>query len=369
MRRTFWNGQVKLRYTKQAGWWPSGHPRLYVRRKGYQMVPLPDMAPDDPRFLAALAKASGAIIPEPVRTGTIAAAIIAFRRSDKFLSVAASTRDVWRRGLDDMRRRYGKGNLADLRPDHIRADLAGRGVNPGRQRLKIWRALCGWAIDAGLLKVDPAAQVKQSKAPKTDGHAPWTRDDVARFRAHWPVGTEQRLAFELLHWTGARDSDVVRMSERMVTDGWMTFTQKKTGGVVQIPMINAPAFAEPDGHLAACLAARPVRHIVFLTVQGGKPRSEYSFPTWFSTAARKAGIEGKTAHGLRKHRATLMAENGATVHQIAAWTGHKSLSEVESYSRSADRRRILMGTGTERESGSFPAGVETLPESAAKSAG
>jgi hypothetical protein len=64
-----------------------------------------------------------------------------------------------------------------------------------------------------------------------------------------------------------------------------------------------------------------------------------------------------------------MAENGATVHQIAAWTGHKSLSEVESYSRSADRRRILMGTGTERESGNLPAGVETLLESEAKSAG
>ena len=61
------------------------------------------------------------------------------------------------------------------------------------------------------------------------------------------------------------------------------------------------------------------------------------------SAARKAGIEGKSAHGLRVACATRLAERGASTHQIAAWTGHKSLSEVAHYSREADAKRLLDG--------------------------
>lgn len=39
-----------------------------------------------------------------------------------------------------------------------------------------------------------------------------------------------------------------------------------------------------------------------------------------------------------------LAEAGASAHQIAAWTGHESLSEVEDYTRTAARRAAVMGT-------------------------
>ena len=58
--------------------------------------------------------------------------------------------------------------------------------------------------------------------------------------------------------------------------------------------------------------------------------------------ARDAGIE-KSAHGLRKSRAMALAEAGGTVHQIMAWSGHKSVSEIEVYTRKADRIRAVMG--------------------------
>ena len=55
-----------------------------------------------------------------------------------------------------------------------------------------------------------------------------------------------------------------------------------------------------------------------------------------------AGVR-KTAHGLRKTRATVLAEGGATASQIAAWTGHKTLTEVEHYTREYDRMKAVMG--------------------------
>lgn len=66
-------------------------------------------------------------------------------------------------------------------------------------------------------------------------------------------------------------------------------------------------------------------------------------------AAKAARVE-KSAHALRKAHAVALAEAGATTHQIAAWTGHQTLKEVERYTRDASRRNANMGTGRKRNS-------------------
>ncbi|MBD3677109.1 MAG: tyrosine-type recombinase/integrase [Rhodobacteraceae bacterium] len=76
----------------------------------------------------------------------------------------------------------------------------------------------------------------------------------------------------------------------------------------------------------------------------GHSRSEKSASQWFSKACRAAGLKDRTGHGLRRTRATLISEAGATAHQIAAWTGYESLEEVEHYTRAAQRRRMLTGS-------------------------
>ena len=52
------------------------------------------------------------------------------------------------------------------------------------------------------------------------------------------------------------------------------------------------------------------------------------------------GIEARL-HGLRKAFCVYWAEKGASTSQIAAMAGHLSLSEVERYTRAADRRRMV----------------------------
>lgn len=357
MRRSFRNGRMKLRYVSQSGHWPSGNPRLYVRRAG-KRTPMPDADPASAAFLAAYAKAVGldAAPAPPAATGTIAAACLAFLRSDSYANAAPATRALWRRAMDDIRARYGAGKLADLGPKHIRADLARLKPNPAATRFKAWRAAAKWWIVTGMVQTDPTAGITKPKAPASEGHTPWTREDVATFRKRWPINSAERLAFELIFWTGARMSDAVRITEGMIgKDGWLTFRQQKTGGEVAIPVrAAAPAWAEPDGQLVAALEARPERHVSLMVTAQGRPRSIKAASQWFAAAARAAKIEGKTAHGLRKLRAQIMAENGATTHQIAAWTGHETLAEVERYSRAAERRRIISGTETANSPGKVP---------------
>lgn len=46
------------------------------------------------------------------------------------------------------------------------------------------------------------------------------------------------------------------------------------------------------------------------------------------------------AHGLRKACARRLADAGATAHEIASITGHKTLAEVQRYTAAANRKTL-----------------------------
>lgn len=345
MRQNF-----RLKYLMRNGRFPSGNARHYYRREG-QRIPMPDFPKDHPEFLARYAEIAKQFGETPQAsahhsTGTIGANIRAFMASDHYMTRAASTRAQWRRILEKIETDYGAAMLKDLMPRHIRKDLASLKPHPANNRLKVWRALGKWWVNAGLIDVDPARDVTARETPETKGHQPWTRAEIEAFRARWPYETPQRLALELLYWTGARRSDAVRLGPGMVDrEGWLIYSQQKTGGRVEVPLsAPAPDWAEPDDHLAQALAARPTRHMTWIITAGGHPRSAKAFGAWMSNAASAAGITGKTAHGLRKSRGVIMRENGATIDQRMAWLGHDSASEAHHYGRDADARRIISGT-------------------------
>lgn len=246
--------------------------------------------------------------------------------------------------MKDISSRYGKASLKDLQGKHIKADLGRLDPNPANQRRKVWKAFCKWLVNTQAIDRDPTAEIRKAETAPSDGHMPWTLADIAAFRAKWHVETPQRLAMEAIYWTGARMSDAVRMTDDMLdATGWLVFAQEKTGGEVSIPIkADAPIWARPmfgQAQLQACLAVKEGG--LWMATAHGKQRSVKAASQWFAAAARDAGLVGKSAHGLRKSRAILMAERGATTHQIASWTGHESLSEVQGYSKKADRRRVI----------------------------
>ena len=60
------------------------------------------------------------------------------------------------------------------------------------------RAFFAWAIEEALVTVDPTRGVKLlAGANDADGFHVWTQDELDRFEARWPVGTRERLAFDL----------------------------------------------------------------------------------------------------------------------------------------------------------------------------
>lgn len=350
MRRHLRHG-IRMKHLNPNGHFPSGNVRYYFRPKGQKGTALPDLPKEDPEFLARYAELLAAhegTKPHPAvrhRTGTIGAGVRAYLASDVYLALAPSTRAVWRRGLEDIESRYGTARFEDLQTKHIRKDLSAFDPHPANNRRKIWRSFCRWAEDAGFITEDPARAVRPRATPQTDGFTAWDRDDVAAFRARWPHDTPQRLAFELMHRTCAAIGDACRLGPGMVKDGWLTYRRQKSKSEATCPFtVSGPDWYEADDHLQRCLDAHP-RHMTYLVTAHGAPRSPKAAAQWFSRACTAAGLDDtKTAHGIRKHRAAVFKENGASDDQRMAILGHETAAEAARYSKSADLQKIITRT-------------------------
>ena len=71
-------------------------------------------------------------------------------------------------------------------------------------------------------------------------------------------------------------------------------------------------------------------------------RSTSSYDRAQLTAIRVVLISGERTSSAtrRKAYATVLAEAGASEHEIASVTGHQSLEEIERYTRAAERKRL-----------------------------
>jgi integrase len=312
-----------------------GKMRRYFRRKGVR-VALPG-EPGSPQFQTAYATALAGVTlpkgagPAPAK-GTIAGLVAAYYGSTEYLILKPITKQSYRQVLEHVRKAHGDKRVAKLERRHIKAEIAKLADRPGAANkfLKHIKILLEHAIELEWIASNPARGIKKLKTPG-DGFKKWPEALIEKYEAHWPLGTKQRLAFDLLLYTGQRRQAIPAMSRAHVRNGELRVFVQKTEVVLWIPVHPA---------LQASIDATPRTGLNFLETSYGRPFSVAGFGNWFREQCEKAGIPaGYAAHGLRKTACTRLADAGCTPHQIMAITGHKTLSEVERYTRGADQRR------------------------------
>jgi enterobacteria phage integrase len=154
------------------------------------------------------------------------------------------------------------------------------------------------------------------------------------FERRWPEGCRERLTFALLLYTGQRGSDVYRMTWADIVGDTIRVAQQKTAAKLAIPIHDA---------LQRELAVASHSYETILVTAYGKRFSLKGFGNIISNAIRAAGLPKRCkAHGLRKAAARRLAEAGCSANEIAAITGHKTLAEVERYTRAADQERLVV---------------------------
>ena len=263
--------------------------------------------------------------------GTLRWLVEHWQRSSDWAGTSMATRKQRENILLHVLAKSGDRAVEDINADAIRAGREKRMATPAAANnfLKTMRALFRWAKEERLVDVDPAKEVKFLKV-KTEGFAPWTMEDVEAYRKRWPLGTRERLALEILINTGLRRSDLVRVGRPHVRDQIIHIRAGKNGVELYIPILP---------RLAEALAAGPVGEMSFLSSQYGRPMHAESFGNVFRGWCNAAGIAGKSAHGLRKLAATILADSGGSEQELQALFGWTTNTMSAVYTREANRKK------------------------------
>jgi integrase len=275
----------------------------------------------------APAAGAGRIIPGSVNE------LIASYRKLVFPTLATSTQKNRRGILEGFGRDHGNKRVAQIEHEHVAAIVAAKRDTPhaANSLRKVIRLLLEHAIEIRMIAHNPAARVKRLKTPGHGFHT-WSDAEIAQYRAHWPIGTQERLCFELALETTSRRADITRIGPQHERGGRLDLRHTKN---------DAEAFIPVTPELRAAIDACPTRHLTFLHTKQGAPRSPNGLGGDFRRWCDAAGLpKNCSLHGLRKGGARRLAEAGASVKEIQSITGHKSLSEVQRYCDAADKVRL-----------------------------
>lgn len=315
-----------------------GRPRYYFRRKGHKGGKLPG-SPWSPEFMAAHeAYMKGAAISVSVgqsrtQAGSINALVASYYQSAEYQTCKPVTRRFYRNVIERIRAEHGDKVVVNLERKHVKAIIAKLSDRPNvaNNFLKCLKVLMRHALDLDMICEDPTRSVKKLRT-ESKGFATWHEEHIEQFRKAHPVGTLPRTAFELILHTGLRRTDAVTVGHQHVRNGVIEIRQSKTAGDVSIPI---------HPQLREALDAAPRTGLHFITGERGGPLTPESFGNYFREAVVDAKLPaGLSAHGLRKAACRRLAEAGLSPHHIMAISGHKSLSEVERYTREANRVKL-----------------------------
>ena len=267
----------------------------------------------------------GAAVAPPPRHApeSVGALLAAYRRSPEWAALADATKRfyaIYLREVEALADRPAKDIGRRLLLDMRDAIATYRGNGAATAFIRVTAALFSWALERGWIEHDPLHKVRSLPS----GHLEtWTTVVLAR-------------------WTGQRRGDLCRMTWSAVDAGaqTITLTQQKTGAKIVLPV-------HPT--LAAELAAwRADGTLFLLTTRQGLPWKPDQLTGALAHDLVKHGFRAALGiHGLRKYMATDLAHRGASTHEIAAVTGHRSLGMVALYTAAADQER-LAGTAIAR---------------------
>ncbi len=315
-----------------------GNVRIYVRQPGKRKVRIRE-TPGTPAFMQAYQEAieAGSEVRHfSAEKGSLSALCLAFYQDPVWRRLDKATKEWRRRYLDRVCEARGHLPAKRMMPKHVRQvrDLWAEQPTVANSTLASLKALFAWAVEAGEVDANPTIEVKPI-AYHSEGFHTWTVEEVKQYENVHQVGSRARLAMALLLYTAGRREDAVRLGPQHVRNGRIRFVQAKNEHRKPVH-VDLPLSRE----LNDIIVATPTGHLVFLVTEYGKPFSTKGFGNKMRAWCDEAGLPQCSAHGLRKAAATRLAENGATVEEIMAVTGHSTLRQVENYTRDANRAKM-----------------------------
>jgi integrase len=274
----------------------------------------------------------------------VSAALAEYYGSQAFRSLTGGTPAKRRAILETFREKYGHLLLAALPKHFIVSLLDSMSPHSARNWIKTFRHFIRWCETRKLVRHDPTFGIR-IKVPKSEGHRPWTDEEIAAYETCHPIGSKARLALTIGLCTALRREDAVRLGRQHIRAGVITVKPKKTENSTGITL-TLPILPE----LASIIDATPTGHLTLLVTKTGKSYAPNDLSEQFRKWCDDAGLPADCHfHGLRKTALTRLADAGCTIHQLAAVGGHASLKMVEHYTKRADQARLAREAFAKRE--------------------
>ena len=202
--------------------------------------------------------------PRNPKAGTLAALATEFFSSTEFANLKPSSQATYRLALGPVLERDGHRLVRDLPSDKARKIVQEIGLQrPAMANLTraVLRRLFSFAIAIGQRRDNPFDRTPRYKIGT---HHTWTDAQLDAYEQRWPLGSRERLAFDVLLYTAQRVGDVVRMRRADIRNGVIAVKQEKTGAEVFVPLHPA---------LARSIKAGPSKGIYLIGDKDGRPSS------------------------------------------------------------------------------------------------
>ncbi|MCF3933275.1 tyrosine-type recombinase/integrase [Acuticoccus sp. M5D2P5] len=325
-------GRLKLRYVEQFTD-RHGRTRTYFRFRGKRWK-LPD--PEKAEFHRAYQHLCETVADQsPIKSkgeASLGWLIKQYQASPEFKKLAERTRRDYGQILSDIGIEHGTKHWPSLtRALVIRKIRDPWAETPRRadMRVSVLSSVFGWAMSRDLTNLNPCKGVGKLYVPG-EGYRAWTAAEVATFLKE--CGDREYVVFILALYTGQRPGDLRRLTWFAWDGEALTLRQSKT---------RQPMVIRAHPVLKETLDEMPRGNGTILTRPNGEPYSDTQLSTMFAAALERIGMpKGCTLYGLRATHADVLAEAGATTHQIAAMTGHRTLKMVQHYTRGVEQRRL-----------------------------
>jgi hypothetical protein len=193
--------------------------------------------------------------PAGVQTGTLAWLVAQYRETKVWSDLSRATRrqreNIFRHVLESA----GKQPFTAITDTAIDKGIDRRKATPAQARhfLDTMRGLFKWAAKAKHVKADPTQGITVAK-PKTKGFPVWTPAEIEAYERRWPLGTRERVVFDVYRYTGLRRGDAAIVGKQHVRNGVIVIDTQR--GFMSASCRNSRSRSRP-GRAATCLSSPP----------------------------------------------------------------------------------------------------------------
>lgn len=267
---------------------------------------------------------------EPEKQPTMADLIVAYKKHSAWTKLAPESHKTYGHALSkiDSLRPLPLSMIDADQIEIIRESLADTPAM-GNITLALLQSMFKVGRKLKMVATNPVKEIERFDLGKGE---PWPMWAVEHFREK--CSDEWLFRFDLILLSCQRRGDIVRARWNAYDGVGVAFHQQKTGVLAYVPL---PQIVD---QLNARRTA--AKGLTIIADAQGRPYTPDTFSASWHAELKRIGLGRKrlTMHGLRHTGLTMMADNGASEHQLAAVSGHQNLAEVREYTKRANQRKL-----------------------------